>query len=108
MNINETLQERGHTHGNFIEGSQTFDKLISAINEKRSNLDSTQYYALTMLAAKLTRILNGNAHEADHWVDSIGYLTLGGRLDIPEEPLQPLNAFVELPVVNMEKNNANE
>ncbi|HDL5357451.1 TPA: hypothetical protein PXE73_002673, partial [Mannheimia haemolytica] len=37
---------------------------------------------------------------AEHSTASKPYATLGGRLNIPQEPLtpQPLNAMVELPV----------
>ena len=101
MNINETLEERSHTHGDFVEGSLTFNKLMDAINEKRSNLDGVQYYALTMIAGKITRILNGNAHEIDHYKDIIGYATLGGRLDIPDESLSPQPLVDVLPVVDL-------
>lgn len=108
LNINETLQEREQTHGNFHAGALIFSDILKHI-EKSKNLDSTHKYAITMIATKLARILNGNPHEADHWRDIAGYATLGGRLDIPEEPLseQPLNAFVELPVVDTKQNKEN-
>lgn len=102
-NINKTLEDRANTHGDFIEGSITFNKLMDAINEKRSNLDGVQYYALTMIAGKMVRILNGNAHEIDHYRDIIGYATLGGRLDIAEEPLSPQPLVDCLPVVDVGK-----
>ncbi|AOF54486.1 hypothetical protein BKG91_09035 [Rodentibacter caecimuris] len=105
MNINETLQERAETHGNFHEGAVIFNDILKHV-EKSTKLDSTHKYAITMIATKLARILNGNPHEVDHWRDIAGYATLGGRLDIPEESLspQPLNAFVELPVVDTNRN----
>ena len=101
ININKTLEERANTHGDFIEGSITFNKLMDAINEKRSNLDGVQYYALTMIAGKIVRILNGNAHEVDHYRDIIGYATLGGRLNIPDEPLSPQSLVDCLPVIDI-------
>ena len=105
ININKTLEDRANTHGDFIEGSITFNKLMDAINEKRSNLDGVQYYALTMIAGKIVRILNGNAHEVDHYRDIIGYATLGGRLDIPDEPLSPKPLAGCLSVIDIKKVN---
>lgn len=87
MNTEEILKERTETHGDFVEGAQTFNGIMHEINKKRSNLDSVQYYALAMIAGKLVRILNGNSHEVDHWQDIKGYATLGGRLNIKDEPL---------------------
>lgn len=87
MNTEAILQERAETHGDFVEGAQTFNGIMHEINKKRSNLDSVQYYAMTMIVGKLVRILNGNAHEVDHWQDIKGYATLGGRLNIADEPL---------------------
>ena len=101
ININKTLADRANTHGDFIEGSITFNKLMDAINEKRSNLAGVQYYALTMIAGKMVRILNGNAHEIDHYRDIIGYATLGGRLDIPDEPLSQQPLVDCLPVIDV-------
>lgn len=65
-------------------------------------VDGVQYYALTMIAGKLVRILNGNSHETDHWQDIIGYATLGGRLELAEsldntsEPLVDILSVVDL------------
>lgn len=103
ININKTLEDRANTHGDFIEGSITFNKLMDAINEKRSNLDGVQYYALTMIAGKIVRILNGNAHKVDHYRDIIGYATLGGRLDIPDEPLSPQPRVDVLQVIDVKQ-----
>ncbi|MDY0487330.1 DUF6378 domain-containing protein, partial [Pasteurella multocida] len=63
-----------------------------------------QYYALTMIATKIVRIVNGNPHEVDHWRDIVGYATLGGRLNIEDEPLTPQPAVDILPVVNYPQN----
>lgn len=35
-----------------------------------------------MIMAKITRILGGNSHFADHWVDLANYAHLGGRLNL--------------------------
>ena len=89
----DILTERKNTHGDFVQGSVTFNVLMELINKNRKNIDGVQYYALTMISAKLVRILNGNPHETDHWQDIIGYATLGGGLSTevakqaPPEPI---------------------
>ena len=99
----DILNERRNTHGDFIQGSVTFNALMELINKNRKNIDGVQYYALTMIAGKIVRILNGNPHETDHWSDIIGYATLGGRLELAQEVQEPLVDI--LPVVNMAKVN---
>ena len=99
----DILNERSKTHGDFVQGSITFNALMELINKNRKNIDGVQYYALTMIAGKIVRILNGNPHETDHWSDIIGYATLGGRLELAQEVQEPLVDI--LPVVNMAKVN---
>ncbi len=95
----DILNERSKTHGDFIQGSVTFNALMELINKNRKNIDGVQYYALTMIAGKIVRILNGNPHETDHWSDIIGYATLGGRLELAQEVQEPLVDI--LSVVNL-------
>ena len=97
----DILDERRSTHGDFIQGSVTFNALMELINKNRKNIDGVQYYALTMIAGKIVRILNGNPHETDHWSDIIGYATLGGRLELAQEVQEPLVDI--LPVVNLKQ-----
>ena len=97
----DILNERSKTHGDFIQGSVTFNALMELINKNRKNIDGVQYYALTMIAGKLVRILNGNSHETDHWSDIIGYATLGGRLELAQEVQEPLVNI--LPVLNLKQ-----
>ena len=99
----DILNERRNTHGDFIQGSITFNALMELINKNRKNIDGVQYYALTMIAGEIVRILNGNPHETDHWSDIIGYATLGGRLELAQEVQEPLVDM--LPVVKMAKVN---
>lgn len=102
MTTEDILNERRNTHGDFIQGSVTFNALMELINKNRKNIDGVQYYALTMIAGKLVRILNGNPHETDHWQDIIGYATLGGRLELAEGHDNTSEPLVDiLPVVNM-------
>lgn len=95
----ELLQSHEETHGDFHQGALIFNDIIKHL-ENKPHLDSSHKYAITMIATKLARIINGNPFETDHWADICGYATLGGRLNIPSEPLtpQPLNAVMELSV----------
>ncbi|MDY0460233.1 DUF6378 domain-containing protein [Pasteurella multocida] len=102
--IKEVLDERETTHGDFHAGAMDFKELMNVINGGKSNMDSSQYYALTMIATKIVRIVNGNPHEVDHWRDIVGYATLGGCLNIEDEPLTPQPAVDILPVVNYPQN----
>ena len=97
----DILNERSKTHGDFIQGSVTFNALMELINKNRKNIDGVQYYALTMIAWKIVRILNGNPHETDHWSDIIGYATLGGRLELAQEVQEPLVDILQ--VVNLKQ-----
>ncbi|MBE2895754.1 hypothetical protein HPC38_02520 [Pasteurellaceae bacterium HPA106] len=97
MNINDTLNERAETHGDFTVGATTFNTIMREIN-KSTTLDSVQYYAATMMAAKLVRIIHGNANEIDHWRDIVGYATLGGRLALADEQeiAQPVEPYIAI------------
>ncbi|MBV7387912.1 hypothetical protein KRX11_04515 [Pasteurellaceae bacterium TAE3-ERU1] len=80
MNIDETLKERATTHGDFYTAAPTYCALMDELRKSKS-LDDAQEYAVSMIISKLVRILYGNANEADHWRDIVGYATLGGRLN---------------------------
>lgn len=73
-NIDETLQERQQTYGDFR------DVAASAVLI-RDLLISRQYHfvqeeALTMIANKLARIINGDPDYPDSWRDIAGYAML--------------------------------
>lgn len=104
MNTTELLAQRESTHGNFHQGALIFNDITKHI-QNAPHLDSSHKYALTMIATKITRILQGNPHEVDHWQDICGYATLGGRLNLTaDEPTAtPLNDIMELPVVHIHK-----
>lgn len=88
----ELITERESTHGDFIQGAEIFAQNMKQVAQKwlDGKIDNCQFYALTMINAKQTRILNGNAHFADHWKDGANYFVLGGRLNIQQESLEPL------------------
>lgn len=93
MNTEEILAQRAKTHGDFNIGADTFADLMQSINARVTNLSNVQHYALVMIAAKMVRILNGNANEPDHWQDIIGYATLGGQLNAERSKEQTTTVY---------------
>lgn len=81
MDINQTLADRGKTHGDFHEQAE-FTGVLSELLRSRDNwrrLTYGQKHALEMIAVKIGRILIGNPHHADSWHDIAGYATLAER-----------------------------
>jgi hypothetical protein len=74
----EILTERAKTHGDFRNTAELGQgaKLIWRSESGWSRLTPTQREALDMIASKIARILCGNPHAADHWVDIQGYAQL--------------------------------
>ncbi len=78
MDIQKTLSERGKTHGDFaVQGatSQLLKDNLRATNGW-SQLSPAMRDSLDTICMKISRILNGNPHEPDHWRDIAGYATL--------------------------------
>jgi len=78
-NIQETLHERGKTHGVFpIQAacSQALKSLVQRDKDKQIDMRLSQCEALEMICMKMSRIVHGDADEADHWRDIAGYATL--------------------------------
>lgn len=76
--IEKTLQERGSTYGEFPNVAYTSQTLRSCMTEFDGwdRLNDTQREALTVIAQKIARILNGNPDYVDNWHDIAGYATL--------------------------------
>lgn len=78
MSIQETLNQRAKTHGDFQENAAIMqdlkDRMVSSVNWPY--LPSSHKEALQMIQHKIGRILSGNANEPDHWKDIAGYATL--------------------------------
>lgn len=81
MDIKDVLAERETTHGDFEEHahvSQTLKKLCNS-SDNIEHMSDVQQEALSMMCHKLARILVGDPHHADHWIDIAGYATLAAR-----------------------------
>lgn len=76
--IEQLLDERRHTHGDFEENAITAQQFKQTLRCNPSWIDMTsvQREALEVICAKIARIVCGNPNELDHWRDIIGYATL--------------------------------
>lgn len=78
MNVNETLEQRANTHGDFRDNSaisQEIKKIIFT-SPNAGSFTPPQAEALDMIAHKIARICCGDLNELDHWLDISGYSTL--------------------------------
>lgn len=82
MTINETLAERGQTHGNYPEQAKTAQalKAIMRSTPNWSTLPDPLKESLELIATKISRSLHGNPLYDDVWRDISGYATLAERL----------------------------
>lgn len=75
--VDAVLDERGARYGNFKDVAQVAQEMKNAIRMcNNSELEDDQIEALDMIASKIARILNGDPHYADSWIDIAGYATL--------------------------------
>lgn len=78
--INQTLEERQKTHGEFLSHARISMQLklfiADEIRKEDKDLSYVQREALDMICHKIARILNGNPDTHDHWHDIAGYATL--------------------------------
>lgn len=77
--VNETLNSRQSTHGNFVTNGlimQTLKNDMRLLGVNWDKLGPHQAEALEMIQHKIGRILSGNPNEPDHWHDIAGYATL--------------------------------
>lgn len=76
--IDNTLEERGSTYGEFIHNASTSQQLKTALwfrmNSGHYPFDVME--ALEMICHKMARIVNGDPNHLDSWVDIAGYATL--------------------------------
>lgn len=89
--VAQVLAERGKRYGEFDNHAAISQKLKKVIFDARSRctLDPDMCEALEMIAHKIARICNGDAHYSDHWTDVAGYAELvAARLrQIEAEPI---------------------
>lgn len=79
MKVMKVIEERAKVYGNwktYAELSQSI-KGVFKQTDGWSRLSSGQKEALSLIAVKISRILNGDPDFADNWVDIAGYAELG-------------------------------
>lgn len=74
----ELIASRETTHGSFHGVANTLAETLGVWNasEGSRKLTNLQSVALTQIALKIARILNGDPNFADHWIDIAGYARL--------------------------------
>lgn len=78
MNIEQTLQQRGNVHGDYVEASVFSDTVAQRMAETPNwnTMLPHQRRALNVIVDKVSRILHGSSQFQDHWHDIIGYARL--------------------------------
>lgn len=76
--ISATLAERGKRYGAFIDHATIVQNLLAMmmVNAGWQRLKPDQKQALTVIADKIGRILNGDPDYIDNWHDIQGYSKL--------------------------------
>jgi hypothetical protein len=78
MDISTTLKERGERYGVFADHARIAQCIQNAMRAQLgwSRLADDQRQALTVIADKIARMLNGDPNYIDNWHDIIGYAKL--------------------------------
>ena len=76
--IDAVLAERGNRYGEFATHASITQEIKHAIRQgpRFTQLEDDMVEALDMIAHKIGRIVNGDPHYADSWVDIAGYAKL--------------------------------
>jgi len=78
MELKKTLEERGSRYGDFREHALIAQDLqdVMRLADGWKRLNPHQRQALSVIADKIARILNGDPNYADNWHDIQGYARL--------------------------------
>ena len=76
--ISDTLDERGKRYGNYLNQTEISNDLRTRMMNTPGweDMEVDMEDALTMIAVKISRILNGDPFYSDNWADIAGYATL--------------------------------
>lgn len=76
--IEKTLKERGNRYGSFVDHAKIAQALQDTMrgSEGWGALAADQKQALTVIADKIARMLNGQPNYRDNWHDIVGYAKL--------------------------------
>lgn len=80
----QIIESRESSHGDYRKQAAMAQALKCIVNDpavrENSELSDAQRESLDMICVKISRILNGNPNEPDHWRDIAGYATLISNL----------------------------
>lgn len=78
--VNQTLDQRGKHYGSFASTAAAAQGLkgviFSQLEVHDRAIEHDQLEALDMICTKLARIVTGDPHYIDNWIDIAGYATL--------------------------------
>ena len=74
--LEDTLNERAKTHGNWEENSEVIQRIKLLTRKHYQGMQYPSKEALDMIILKMGRILCGDSTEPDHWKDIAGYAML--------------------------------
>lgn len=105
--IEATLAERGARYGDFKDHARIAQNIQDAMRQEAGweQLAADQKQALTVIADKIARMLNGDPDYRDNWHDIVGYAQLvdkrlerdEARRGQPELPLARLGQVTGIP-----------
>lgn len=91
MSVNKTLEERGSRYGAFADHARIAQGIQDTMRNapKWDQLDPDMKQALSVIADKIARILNGDPFYVDNWHDICGYsMLIENRINmLPDEPV---------------------
>ncbi|MDA3808620.1 MAG: DUF6378 domain-containing protein [Thiomicrorhabdus sp.] len=77
MSVQDTLKQRGKTHGDFSLNAMCSQQLKQTLRQNTTTvLAMDQQEALEVICAKIARICTGSPQHTDSWHDIAGYATL--------------------------------
>lgn len=105
--IENTLEERGGRYGSFEHHAAIAQDLQDVMRKQAgwARLAPDQRQALTVIADKIARMLNGDAAYRDNWHDIVGYAKLVDDRMARDEPKPPIGvppATPDLPAIESE------
>lgn len=106
--IDTTLAQRGQVHGGWSTNSQIATELRTVVRRHmhQDKMVPECEEALNAIIGKISRILAGDPHFADHWHDIAGYATLaekwlnenyGGAVPLSPEAKAALDSLEAVP-----------
>jgi hypothetical protein len=81
--VSNLLNEREKTHGHYYNTATASQEIKNVMHNSINwpDLNVCQKESLELIALKISRILNGDQNEPDHWQDIAGYAKLVDRHD---------------------------